>query len=341
MQTRKLVILDTETTGTNETDVDNGFFIDEKQESFFRQEDPVIHRINQIAYIVGEELQSGDIKSLEVFDEMCKPPVLSSIGAVATTGITPEMLVDKPPYAELHSAKILDELNVEENVFIAHNLNFDKEMLSREGFDNKMQIIDTLRVLMHVMPDLESHSMQWYRYAYKLYLKEPQAIDEVGKEISAHDALGDVIVLKLLVEDLIAKGISIDEQIRLSGLPCFITRMKWGKYKGKDINEVAKTDSGYIFYMLGLEMGKAPGKRNTDIIFTFNKLIKDHSLYASVSFTFGKYNGVPVYQVMENDKGYIDWLMKTVDEARSRNEEPRMKKDILAAVEYYLDIKES
>lgn len=333
MENRKLVILDTETTGMQK-EIEGGYYITEDEAVFFNQNETVKHRVNQLAYIVAGEVEGG-LETLEVFDEMCLPPVISSVGAVATTGITPEMLIGKPAFAELDSAKRLNELNTNENVFIAHNLPFDREMLSREGFKNQMPIIDTLRVLMHVFPNLESHSMQWYRYGFKLYLKEPEAIKEVGKEISAHDALGDVIVLKLLVEDLIEKGISIDEQIRLSQLPCMLTKLKFGKYRGKQLTEIAVEDAGYILYMLSTQYELPVSDRNIDMVHTFETLVNQFNLYLNVSFKFGKYKGMAVHEVMQKDKGYIDWLLSTVEDNIAQGKKVTTPQDILMVIEHY------
>jgi len=331
---RKIVILDTETTGTTEK-VKNGSYLTVADPEFVVLEKEVEHRITQLAYVVVEEKRGLSILSVE--DEMCKPPVESSIGAIATTGITPEMLEDKPSYSELRATHALNELNNEENIMIAHNLPFDNEMLRREGFENKMKLIDTLRVIRHVYPDIERHQMQWFRYGFKLYLKEAEEVRKIGKEVSAHDALGDVIVLKLLVEKLIEDGISIEKQIELTNMPILMTKMRFGKYSGINFDEICKEDPGYILYMFAMEKAKSIDKQDSDFIYTIEHLISKHNLFMQVRFKFGKYKGMYVHEVKNNDIGYLEWLSESITKSIDKGEEVKIPGDIVLAVDFYLD----
>jgi len=311
---KKFVILDTETTGFQESPETN--YVLDAYNPMFRVIGEQENRILQLAYIAGD-LNNNEISCEVVVDELCKPPVPQTVGSIATTGIVPEMLVDKPTFNELNGVSVLNDLNVEENILVIHNAQFDIEMLRREGFDNKMKLIDTLRVIRHLFPDDESHSMQWYRYGRKLYLKEPEAIKKVGKEIAAHDALGDVIVLKLLLEDLLQKGVTVEQMIELTQKPIFIKRMNFGKHRGKQIEDVAKNDPRYLLYLLSEEMKKDIDKRNSDLVFTINKLIEDLNLLSEYKFSFGKYKGMEVAHVIQNDMSYINWIMSDLKDGKN------------------------
>lgn len=324
----KLVFLDTETTGTQE-EVEHNFVIS-AIEPMYREIGSQINKIVQIAYIAGEMTPSG-IKNEIVQDELCNPKIPMCVKAVAVTGITPEMVVNKPSFQELNSSKILNELNREENVIIIHNAPFDLEMLSRDGFNNKMQVIDTLRVIRHLFQDDESHSMQWYRYARKLYLKEPEAIEEIGKEISAHDALGDVIVLKLLFEDLLSRGITIPQMIDLTKSLIMFSKMPYGKYRGELISSIFKNDAGYMFYLYGEEMKKDIASRNNDLVYTISQYLTDE-MFNNVKFTFGKYKGFNVSDIIAQDAGYAEWLIHNIKEGG----EIKMPYQIFMAIEYFL-----
>jgi len=74
--------------------------------------------------------------------------------------------------------------------------------------------------------------------------------------IKAHDAIGDVLVMRLFLSKLVQKvkdefG-AINPMIKLAELtntPVLIKAFKFGKYKGSNIEDVAKKDSGYIIWM--------------------------------------------------------------------------------------------
>ncbi|MCF6340883.1 MAG: 3'-5' exonuclease [Sulfurimonas sp.] len=229
---KKYIILDTETTGTGEND-----------------------RIIQLGYIVLGE------KEVEVQNEFFSSNVPISFGAMEVHGITPEMLEEKPTCIESNSYKRLLELNIPENYIIIHNAPFDLGMLEREGFNTKMKVIDTLRVAKHVLPDEEAHRLQYFRYKMNLYKDEQKEADTLGIVVKAHDAIGDVLILKLLLsklKDKVALGFpnenSVEKMVDLTNTPILIKSFKFGKYKGKTLQEVATSDAGYLRWMLsGME----------------------------------------------------------------------------------------
>ena len=225
----KYIILDTETTGTNEED-----------------------RIIQLGYIVL------GAKDVEVHNEFCSSDVPISFGAMEVHGITPEMIEGKPKCTEMASYKRLLELNTPDNYMIIHNAPFDLKMLEKEGFQTQMKVIDTLRVAKHVLPDEEAHRLQYFRYKMDLYKeedKEAQALDIVVK---AHDAIGDVLVLKLflsklrkIVEEKFPGENPVEKMVDLTNTPILIQTFRFGKHKGKTLQEVAIEDAGYLRWMLG------------------------------------------------------------------------------------------
>lgn len=224
----KYILLDTETTGASEQD-----------------------RIIQLGYMVLDD------KKVEVYNEFCSSEVPISIGAMETHGITPEMIENKPTCQELPSFHKLKELNKEENFLIIHNAPFDLGMLQKEGFENKMQLIDTLRVAKHLLPDEEAHRLQYFRYKMQLYKQEEAEAKKLGITIKAHDAIGDVLTLKLLLSELrklIQKQYpdqnSVAKMVELTQTPILIKRFRFGKYKSKEIKEVAQNDRGYLEWML-------------------------------------------------------------------------------------------
>ncbi|MCD6174069.1 MAG: 3'-5' exonuclease [Sulfurimonas sp.] len=225
---KRYIILDTETTGTGETD-----------------------RIIQLGYIVLGE------KDIEVQNEFCSSDVPISFGAMEVHGITPGMIEGKPTCQEMVAYKRLLELNTPENYVIIHNAPFDLGMLEKEGFDTKMKVIDTLRVAKHVLPDEEAHRLQYFRYKFELYKDEKKEADALGIEVKAHDAIGDVLVLKMLlsklrviVQEQFPEANPVEKMVDLTNTPILVKTFRFGKHKGKTLQEVASSDAGYMRWML-------------------------------------------------------------------------------------------
>ncbi|RLA74034.1 MAG: 3'-5' exonuclease [Epsilonproteobacteria bacterium] len=225
---KKYIILDTETTGTGETD-----------------------RVIQLGYVVL------GAKEVEVHNEFFSSDIPISFGAMEVHGITPDLLVGKPTCSESTSYKRLLELNTNDNYMIIHNAPFDLGMLEKEGFKTQMKVIDTLRVAKHILPDEDAHRLQYFRYKMELYKEEEQEAAKLGVVVKAHDAIGDVLVLKLLLTKLreeVARQFPdenpVEKMVDLTATPIIVKSFRFGKHKGKTLEEVAASDSGYLRWML-------------------------------------------------------------------------------------------
>lgn len=194
--------------------------------------------------------------NIEVFDELCSADVPIGIEAMEVHNITPDVIENQPPFSQTEFAKKVAELNQKENYLIAHNISFDLGMLEKEGFQNNYTSIDTLRCAKHLLPDSPYHRLQYLRYALELYRTEGQEADKLGITIKAHDAIGDVLVMKLLLSKLVRltqeKYAGVNPMQKLAELtqtPVLIKTFKFGKYKDREIAEICKADSGYIKWM--------------------------------------------------------------------------------------------
>ena len=224
----KYVLFDTETTGNKEED-----------------------KIIQFgAMIINQD------SSLEVFDELCSSTEEIKIEAMEVHNLTPDMFEGKPKAVDTNFYKRLCELNLEENYLIAHNISFDLGMIQKEGFVNNYSLIDTLRCAKHLFPEMPYHRLQYLRYALDLYKTEKEEAAKLNITIKAHDALGDVLVMKLFLSKLINKAREmfpdynpIERLVHLTKTPVFIKTFKFGKHKGKEIAEVAKNDASYLNWM--------------------------------------------------------------------------------------------
>jgi len=224
----KYIILDTETTGTEEED-----------------------RVIQLGYMVL------GAKEIEVHNEFCSSDISIKFGAMEVHGITPEMLEGKDICTNTQAYKRLLELNTQENYIIIHNAPFDLKMLEKEGFDVQMKVIDTLRVAKHIFAEEDAHRLQYFRYKMGLYKYEKEEADKLGIEIKAHDAIGDVLVLKLFlsklkeaVKEKFPEENPVEKMVALTKEPILIKTFRFGKHKGKTLQEVAHEDAGYLRWML-------------------------------------------------------------------------------------------
>jgi DNA polymerase-3 subunit epsilon/exodeoxyribonuclease X len=224
----KYILFDTETTGA-------------------AQEDRIIQ--------IGGMIVSSKT-DIEVYDELCSCDVAIKLEAMEVHNITPDMIEGKPPFLETKFYNKIQQLNDSSNYLIAHNINFDLGMLEKEGFENNYTIIDTLRCAKHLFSEMPYHRLQYLRYALELYKTEQQEADRLDIVIKAHDAIGDVLVMKLFLSKLVAKCNEIypdfnpmEKLAELTKTPVLIKTFRFGKYKGEDIEDVSYQDMGYLQWM--------------------------------------------------------------------------------------------
>jgi exodeoxyribonuclease X len=215
----KIIFFDTETTGNGEDD-----------------------RICQLA--VKERGVSTPI-----INATYKPPLPISIEAMAIHHITEKMVADRPLFVDAPEYADIKELfESPETLAIAHNAVFDVGMLARENIMPR-NIICTYKVASGLDPDdlIPKYQLQYLRYLLKL---EVEAV--------AHDAFGDVLVLEAVFERLFQKAaqvhgseeVGIAEMMAMSARPMLFSTLRFGKYKGKRIEDVARTDSSYLEWLL-------------------------------------------------------------------------------------------
>jgi exodeoxyribonuclease X len=275
----KTIILDTETTGAREVD-----------------------RICQLSYLVCDE--RGEI--LEVHNDLCTPPLAISFEAMTVHHITPEMLIGTPECIETTAFKRLVELNTSDNLMVIQNAEFDLGMLAKEGMTLEMKLVDTFRVLRALHPLDTPHGLQFKRYQWGLYHKEQSLIDKLGIEIKAHDALGDVIVLKHLYEKL-CEDHRIETMIELCSQPIILEYVPFGKHKGKRFEEVALDARNDLRYMLD----------NFDLDGDLRATLLHHlevtKATAVITIGFGKYRGKTPAEVAQTDPAYLTWLLNNAE----------------------------
>ena len=242
----KYVLFDTETTGGNEED-----------------------RIIQIGSMIVDAKEP-----IEVYDELCSCEIPIKLEAMEVHNITPDLLENKPKFIDSNFYNRLNELNSSENFLIAHNLPFDLGMLQKEGFKNNFTLIDTLRCARHLLEDSPYHRLQYLRYSLELYKGEIEEANKHNITIKAHDAIGDVLVMKLLLSKLVSlakeqfpQNNPMQVLAQLTLKPIFVKTFKFGKYKGRSIEEICDEDIGYInWFMDNMELDE-------DMKYTLDKIM--------------------------------------------------------------------
>ncbi len=217
-------------------------------------------RLCQLCYKIGDV----------VVNELYKPPVPITIESMAIHHITEKMVADKPAFIGSNEFQKLQEIFETDAVFVAHNAKFDVMMLEKEGLKPKT-IIDTYRVARHLDPDgkIPSYRLQYLRYLLGIEV-----------EATAHDAMGDVLVLEQLFERLVKKIMetenlsretAIEQMIDISSRPVLFKFINFGKYKNSSMEEVAKNDPGYLRWLL--EQKKQNPEEEEDWIYTLEHFL--------------------------------------------------------------------
>ena len=215
----KILFLDTETTGNSDKD-----------------------RLVQLAVkerFVDEPLVNA----------LYKPPVPISIESMAIHHITERMVAGKPAFQDAPEYQSLkDLLESDETIVVAHNATFDVAMLAREGIAPRHTIC-TYKLAYALDP---SDAVPNYRLQYLRYLLD------LDVEAEAHDAWGDVLVLEALFERFAqmmkerhgTEEAALEAMLAISARPLLFTTLRFGKYNGKKLEDVAKTDRSYLEWLL-------------------------------------------------------------------------------------------
>ena len=235
---RKIIYVDTETTGLKQHD-----------------------RLCQLAFLV-ETIDKKENIDKKMYETFCNPNVQMSAEAFAVNQISDEMLKNKPSLLDTDEYRLLSELNRPENILVAQNAPFDLGMLSKEGFEWKGQVIDTVsctRKLCNEDHRVSATSLQFLREVFDLFEAEEELASTLNVEVKAHDAVGDVVSLYALTQYLKSSkyfkdlvGMTKEEALaQLSDKKDFLMRyIRFGKHNGKTFAEVLKEVPEYIDWVI-------------------------------------------------------------------------------------------
>ena len=263
-------------------------------------------QIIQIGAIITDT--KGELYKQGIYDELCSSKIPIKLEAMSTHGIRQAQLDGKPEFQKTQFWNALNELNSNENYLIAHNLPFDLGMLEKHNFKNECQIIDTLKCAMHlfdvkiphasaglnqidlieeeildksnnIVPNYKLQTMR-----YKFFSKEEEQIEaeKYGVVIKAHDAIGDVLILKMFLKVLFFRAKEqfdlknqevMSKLVELSSQPVKVKMFLFGKYRGMNIEDVFHSDRSYLEWLLR-EQDKLGEKCDKNMKYTLRELLK-------------------------------------------------------------------
>jgi len=190
-----------------------------------------------------------------------KPKQEISYGAMSVHNITPEMLKDYKyfentalPKEKIHpdykGDNLIDYLKflAERYIWVAHNVEFDLEVMQKKGIEIP-QSICTLKLSRNALTegnrDLESYRLQFLRYYLGLYKNEDK------EHIVAHDALSDVYFLRDLFHYIQKNSkLTTEQMLTITKQPQIIREIRFGKYAGKPLEEIARIDREYLIWII-------------------------------------------------------------------------------------------
>lgn len=216
MDRKKLVFLDTETTGTGPDG-----------------------RLCQIAYkFAGLEAAA-----------MFKPPVPIEIEAMAIAHITNKMVTDKEPFIGSEMHKDLEQILAAGNILVAHNARFDADILEREGLAAS-KIIDTFKIAHHLDAEgkIPKYSLQYLRYYFDLEVENAPAHDALG-DVRVTEKIFDHLFAEMKKTHGDEEKI-LRSMLEISAKPLLFKKFNFGKHNDRKVSEVAAEDAGYLAWLL-------------------------------------------------------------------------------------------
>jgi len=154
--------------------------------------------------------------------------------AMAIHHITEEMVEDKPRIA------VAVRRYQDHPFYVAHNAAFDRAMLP----EMNGQWICTVKLARELFPNQPSYSLQNLRSSLALETDPPE-------HLHPHRALYDCYVTAALLQRILDEsGWEAEQMVAITKRPTLLRTLKFGKYRGQKIAEIAQQDPGYLRWML-------------------------------------------------------------------------------------------
>jgi DNA polymerase III epsilon subunit-like protein len=207
-----------------------------------------------------------------VLNELFKPPMPIPHESSAVHHISNKKVETKSLFQESDHYQSLKEMfESSANIFVAHNVAFDQQMLLNENI-KPTNTICTLKVAraLDIKNTFTNYKLQYLRYALDMEL-----------EVPAHDALADVMVLeqlfeyllkRIMLEQNIDEANAISKMMQITREPILMKTVEFGKHKGKTLQEISEIDKGYLQWLLAEKLKNPIGEE--DWIYTLKHYLK-------------------------------------------------------------------
>jgi exodeoxyribonuclease X len=202
---------------------------------------------------------------------LCNPGIPIPPDAKAVHHIIEADLQWAPPASSV-IAGLMPSVPVAESavVFVAHNVNYDRPILEREGMPKGARWLCTHRLAMHVWPDAPSYKNEVLRYwlGYDILPWQPNR-EATRPHRASHDVAVTALILQTALLKLRPMGYDdVDALVRWAESPVVLKgQLGFGKYFDKTWAEVAQLDGGYFDWMIRQE-DREPGSWDMDKIHT-------------------------------------------------------------------------
>ncbi|MBT9433007.1 exodeoxyribonuclease X [Candidatus Sodalis endolongispinus] len=168
-----------------------------------------------------------------VMSDLVNPGRPIGLDAMAIHHITEEMVADKP-----RIARVIGRYQGSA-YYVAHNAAFDGRMLP----EMNGAWICTLKLARKLYPGIK-YGNQYLRYALNLQVTPPAGL-------YPHRALYDFYVTAaLLMKIQQDSGWSAEEMVAISNEATLLSSLKFGKYRGQPLAQIALQDPDYLHWLL-------------------------------------------------------------------------------------------
>jgi len=172
---------------------------------------------------------------------LVKPSIAIPVETSAVHHITDADVAEAKPWG-VAGLPLLDELTTDGVIAVAHNANFEREVLEKL-MDPKLprpRWLCTYKAAVRVWPDCPSHSNECLRYYLGLGTgrAQPQA---------PHSALHDAMVTAQLLAELQRAGTSIEDMLAWTEQPAMLPTCPLGDWRGRKWAEV---DEGFLYWII-------------------------------------------------------------------------------------------
>jgi exodeoxyribonuclease X len=169
---------------------------------------------------------------------LVRPPIAIPAETSAVHHITDADVLDAKPW-ELACIPLVNVLHPEGTIAVAHNANFEKELLAKHGVTAHRWLC-TYKASVRVWPDAPGHSNECLRYHLGLGTGRRE-------QQSPHSAGHDAAVTAQILGELLRAGTTIEDMLAWTEQPALLPTCPLGDWRGKKWCDV---DEGFLSWIL-------------------------------------------------------------------------------------------